>query len=512
MRRLVLLLPAILGACAAATAGRGRAASETRSLRLGIDSLLNAPKFANAMWGVLIVDADRGDTLYARNATKLFMPASNQKILTAAVALHFLGPEFRYSTTISVQAPPNAGVVDGDLIISGTGDPSVSDHMRTDAMAPLREIADSLVARGVQRITGRLTSGSDAFPDATLGFGWSWDDLDAPYSAGVDELYFNEGFTRIVVYGGVQTGDSTRVRTTPARSYPRVINHAVTAPRQGTPPRNRVNVLQDSSDVGAVVVSGTVAPGDSVVETITFRDPAAAYLAALREALGDRGIRVEGGIAPRAVASVPAPTVGTPSAEPIPMPGPAASGQPLFSVMSPPLREILPPFLKPSQNQIGEILLKTLGRSRTGQGRADSGAAVVRQQLLAWGAVPGGFVVRDGSGLSRHDVVTPQTIVTVLEAMRRDTAYTTFYNALPIAGVDGTIANRMRGTPAQGNLRAKTGSLDMVRSLSGYVTTADRRTLIFSILANHWTTPASEVTSTADSIGARLARLGSPRP
>ena len=512
MRRLFLLLPVLLGACATATAGRGRTASETRSLRVGIDSLLDAPKFANALWGVLIVDAERGDTLYSRNAAKLFMPASNQKILTGATALHLLGPEFRYSTTISVQSPPNAGVVDGDLIISGTGDPSVSDHMRTDALAPLREIADSLASRGVQRITGRLTSGSDAFPDATLGFGWSWDDLDAPYSAGVDELYFNEGFTRIVVHGGERLGDSARVRTTPARSYPRVINHVVTAPRQGTPPRNRVNVLQDSSDVGAVVVSGTVAPGDSVVETITFRDPAAAYLAALREALGERGITVEGGIAPRAVAPAAIPNAGTPVAEQAPQPGPASTGQPLFAVMSPPLKEILPAFLKPSQNQIGEILLKTLGRSRTGQGRADSGAAVVRRQLLEWGALPAGFVVRDGSGLSRHDVVSPQTIVTVLAAMRRDSAFTTFYDALPIAGVDGTIANRMRGTAAQGNLHAKTGSLDMVRSLSGYVTTADRRSLIFSILANHWTTPAGEVTAVADSIGARLARLGSPRP
>jgi D-alanyl-D-alanine carboxypeptidase/D-alanyl-D-alanine-endopeptidase (penicillin-binding protein 4) len=505
MRRFSLLLPFLLAGCAT-LGGRGRAASETRALRGSIDSLLAAPKFSGAMWGVLVIDAERGDTLYSRNAGKLFIPASNQKILTAAVALHRMGPEFRYSTTVSANAPPVAGVMDGDLIILGTGDPSVSDRMRTDAMRPLREIADSLAARGILRITGRLANGFDAFPDATLGFGWSWDDLDAPFSAGVDELYFNEGFTRIVVRGGERVGDSAQIRTTPAKSYPRIVNRAVTAPRQGTPPRNRVSLLQDSSDVGSVIVVGTVAPGDSVVQSITFRDPAAAYLAALREALAERGIAVEGGIASRPLDRPPVPSPVPTATEPTPLPTPPSSGQPLFSVLSPPLREILPAFMKPSQNQIGEILLKTLGG-----GRADSGARIVGQVLAAWGARPDGAVIRDGSGLSRHDVVTPETIVKVLVAMRRDSAFTAFYDALPIAGVDGTISNRMRGTPAEGNLRAKTGSLDMVRSLSGYVTTADRRQLIFSILANHWTVPAGDVTATADSIGVRLARLGARR-
>ena len=513
-----LILPVLL-APLACTTGRAGVAPPPRpvvaTLRSTIDSMLGDRKFRGAEFGILIVDPSRGDTLYSHNAGKLFMPASNQKILTSAVALHLLGPDFRFSTTFAASVPPRDGAIAGDLIVSGTGDPSFSDHMRGDAMVPLRQIADSLEARGVQRISGQLRSGLDAFPDATVGYGWAWDDLDFAYSAGVDELYFNEGFTRIVVRGGATAGDMAQIRTAPARTYPRVIGFVTTAPRSGTPPRNRVSVRQDSSDAGAVIVSGTVAPGDSVVATITFRDHAAAYLEALREALAERSIWVDGGVQshpPDSMRFRPVADSAPADAEPRSQPPPADRGLPLFSMVSPPLREILPPFLKPSQNQIGEVLLKTLGRSRTGVGSADSGAAVVSRQLVEWGAVPDGFVVRDGSGLSRHDVVTPETIVHVLAAMQRDTAFTVFYDALPIAGVDGTIATRMRNTAAQGNVHAKTGSLDMVRSLSGYVTTADGHRLVFSVLANNWTVPASQVTAVQDIIAARLAELRLARP
>ncbi|MBK6304867.1 MAG: D-alanyl-D-alanine carboxypeptidase/D-alanyl-D-alanine-endopeptidase [Gemmatimonadetes bacterium] len=180
---------------------------------------------------------------------------------------------------------------------------------------------------------------------------------------------------------------------------------------------------------------------------------------------------------------------------------------PLFSLMSPPLSQVLSYFEKPSQNQIGEILLRTLGRARANVGSADSGARVVRDQLLAWGAARDGFIVRDGSGLSRHDVITPETIVRVLDAMRRSPHFRLFYDALPVGGVDGTIANRMKGTPAQGNVHAKTGTLDMVRSLSGYVTTADGRLLLFSVLANHFTVPTREIERVQDTLAELLAGM-----
>ena len=484
----------VIGACGPAHAGTPApaVAPAVAALRRSVDSMVNAPQFRSALFGILVVDPATGDTLVSHNAGKLFMPASNQKLLTGSVALQLLGPDYRYQTFVGASGPVLDGTLLGDLVVAGTGDPSVSDHMATDAMRPLREMADSLAAHGVRHINGAIVPGADAFPGPTLGFGWAWDDLDFDYSAGVDELYFNEGFSLLVVHAGAAAGDSVIVRTMPARSVPRVRVWARTAAAAAAgAPRGRgrsLSVRQDSSDATAVILDGTIAAGDSAVLSITHRDPSRIFLLALREALKERGIVAEGGVSPWRGSAV----------------------YPLFARTSPPLSEILRAFEKPSQNQIGEILLRTLGRVRTGVGSPDSGARVVRDQVLAWGAAPDGMRVRDGSGLSRHDVVTPETIIRVLDAMRQAPTFTTFRDALPVAGVDGTIARRMIGTPAQGNVHAKTGTLDLVRSLSGYVTSADGHLLLFSVLANNWTVPVRQVEAVQDAIAVQLAsmRLG----
>src|SRR5262245_11720845 len=177
------------------------------SLRAFIDSMVEAPEFSNAHWGILIVDPERGDTLYSRNAGKLFMPASNMKILTSATALAQLGPDYRYKTTFAARGPVVEGTLVGDLVVTGRGDPSVSDHMLRDAMIPLRTIADSLAQRGIRRIAGRVLAGSDAFPGEVLGYGWSYDDFEDSYSAPTDELLFNEGFSELHVHAGARPGD-----------------------------------------------------------------------------------------------------------------------------------------------------------------------------------------------------------------------------------------------------------------------------------------------------------------
>lgn len=458
-------------------------------------------------WGILVTDPASGDTLYSRNAGKLFIPASNQKLITGSVALHLLGPDFRFSTLFAAGGSVDQGVLHGDLVVLGQGDPSVSDHMRGDAMQVMRAVADSLHARGITRITGGLRSGADVFPDATLGFGWAWDDLEYPYAAGVDELYLNEGFSTVAVRAGQQAGDTVSVRTSPAATYPRVRVLARTAGGPSAPRGDRgLRLARDSTMPETLTLKGEIAAGDSAVLTIAYLDHAAAYLTALREGLVSRGISVDGGVLARPLSEAGAgtsPGAGAPTS--VSPPEPAYT--PLFGLSSPPLREIMSAFEKPSQNQIGEILFKTLGRARTGVGTADSARRVVASQLIAWGAAPDGFVVRDGSGLSRNNVVTPETLTHVLAAMRADTAFAVFHDALPVAGVDGTIRSRMRGSAAAGNLHAKTGTLDMVRSLSGYITTADGRQLIVVMLANNWTVPVREVEAVQDAIAIRLAQL-----
>jgi D-alanyl-D-alanine carboxypeptidase/D-alanyl-D-alanine-endopeptidase (penicillin-binding protein 4) len=240
---------------------------------------------------------------------------------------------------------------------------------------------------------------------------------------------------------------------------------------------------------GDVIVAGHIPVGDSVTLEITQRDPSLAYLAALGEALRDRGIAVD---------SAPLVSADT------------VAGDTVLVYASKPLREILPALLKPSQNQIAEILLRTIGLERGGIGTADSGAKVVERQLATWGAPAGSYVIRDGSGLSRYDYLTPEAIVRVLDAMRRSPNFQLFYDALPVAGVDGTLRTRMGGTPAENNVHAKTGSVANARSLSGYVRAAGGRMLIFSMLSNNWTAPASAVTRVQDLIAARLAALQLP--
>jgi D-alanyl-D-alanine carboxypeptidase/D-alanyl-D-alanine-endopeptidase (penicillin-binding protein 4) len=235
-----------------------------------------------------------------------------------------------------------------------------------------------------------------------------------------------------------------------------------------------------------VHLAGWVLPHDSVTTQIAIRDPASAWLRAFAEALSDRGITIDGGV------------IRTPDVD-------ITEQQRLASLSSPTLGEIFPHFFKPSQNQIGEILLHTLGLEKEHLGTADAGRRVVGQQLLAFGADSDGFVVRDGSGLSRHDYVTPETIVKVLDAMRQRADFKVFYDAMPIGGVDGTIANRMKGTPAQGNVRAKTGTVDRSHALSGYVTTKDGHVLLFSFQCNNYTVANTQVERVQDWIAAKLA-------
>ncbi|MDQ8146193.1 MAG: D-alanyl-D-alanine carboxypeptidase/D-alanyl-D-alanine-endopeptidase [Gemmatimonadota bacterium] len=454
-----------------------------------VDSLIGDPRFRSAHWGVLVVDPLTGDTIVSRNAGKLFMPASNQKLLTGALALTQLGADHRFETRLLGSGRVVNGTLVGDLAVLGDGDPSVSDSLAGgDAMAPLRAFADSLRARGIRRVGGRLLRAAQVFPDSTLGFGWAWDDLDFGYSAPVDALTFNEGYAEVLIIGARRVGGRVTVRTTPATTVPRLGRGDVTT---AAGPSD-VRIAGDVRGRRPLVhLTGTVAPNDTVRLEVALRHPTAAYLDAFAEALRARGITIRGGVDPDAIAD----TTGMIT---------------LATRRSPPLREILPRFEKPSQNQIGELLFKATARARTGVGSADSGRAVLERQLLAWGADSLGFAVRDGSGLSRHDYVTPETIVRVLDAMRRHPEFETFRTSLPVAGVDGTIRTRMRGTSAEGRVFAKTGTLDKARSLSGYVATPDGRLLLFSFLTNNHVASNREADRVTDALASWLA--GTPLP
>ncbi|MEP6915900.1 MAG: D-alanyl-D-alanine carboxypeptidase/D-alanyl-D-alanine-endopeptidase, partial [Acidobacteriota bacterium] len=223
-----------------------------------------------------------------------------------------------------------------------------------------------------------------------------------------------------------------------------------------------------------------IAGRDTVISVATD-SPTNSYLGALMAALTSRGVTVDKQVSPGIdLLATPLDT--------------------LYSFHSPPLRDILKAFLKPSQNQIGEALIKTLGLEKTGVGMADSGAVVIKKQLALWGVDSTSTVIYDGSGMSRHDLVTPEALVKILVGMQNDPNFKDFYDALPIIGVDGTTRTRMLGSAAVNNFRAKTGTLEFVRSLSGYATTAAGEKLIFSMLSNHYPGPVSDINKLQDAI------------
>ncbi|MDQ2766497.1 MAG: D-alanyl-D-alanine carboxypeptidase/D-alanyl-D-alanine-endopeptidase [Gemmatimonadota bacterium] len=454
------------------------------ALRHAIDSMVAQSQFRNSQFGVLVVDPEKSDTLYSLNAGKLFMPASNMKIVTGATSLALLGPDYTYRTEFSAGGRVAHDTLQGALVVTGRGDPTISDHMRKDAMQPLYDVADSLKAHGVSVIAGGLQAAPDVFPDTTIGWGWSWDDLGEDYGAGVDALYFNEGFGTAIARGKVGARPDS-IQTLPARTYPRI--SIAPAMRGDATDTTSLRLGLDPARTQFISHGKLKSAADTLV--YVYPDQREAYLAALHEAIVSRGIVVHGGESA------------------MPPAGAASHATPLFTIHSPPLRAILAALEKPSQNQIAEILYKTLGLEKTGVGSADSGQAVLARQLASWGAQPDGYLVRDGSGLSRYGYLSPETLVRVLDKIRADTAFHVFYDALPIAGVDGSLEHRMRGTPAAGNVHAKTGSVANARSLSGYVTTTDNHLLLFSLLANNWTVKQSAVDSVQNRIAIMLASL-----
>lgn len=484
--RMGLAAVALAGALAVAPAVRAQGAPTRdtlawRPLRAYVDSLLAEPALASAQLGVLVVDPARGDTLVSRQAGKLFMPASNQKLLTGAVALARLGPGFTWRTVLATDGRVRGGTLAGDLRVIGDGDPSWSDAMRGDVRAAFDSVAQALRARGIRRITGRLVHAGDALPGSGYGFGWAFNDFDEPYSAPVDELELNEGLATAVVTG-TRAGRPARVAVRPAAgALP--LRAMVRTARAG---EARIPLSARFED-GRYVLRGTLAAGESASVALAIREPGRAWLAALREALARAGVRVTGRDARDSTARAPRDT--------------------LLVLPSPPLARVLAAIEKPSQNQLAELLFRTLGAQLDSGGTERAGRRVVTAQLARWGVDSSRAAVRDGSGLSRHDYVAPEAIVRVLDAMWRSADSGTFRAALPVAGVDGTLATRMRGTPTAGRVSAKTGTLDKARSLSGYVTTAGGATLLVSLMANNWATPVRVVDRVHEAILARLVAL-----
>jgi D-alanyl-D-alanine carboxypeptidase/D-alanyl-D-alanine-endopeptidase (penicillin-binding protein 4) len=482
--RLSIVLFAALVAAACAPAGAGPAepgpATPVAALRAELEAIFADPAFGNAHWGVMVQSLETGEMIYRRNAEKLFMPASNNKLLTAAVALARLGPDYRYRTLVATNGSVDEdGVLAGDLVIVGGGDPAISERFYDDdPTAPFRDWADSLKALGVTRIAGDLIGDDNLYDDVHLGPGWSWDYLDDYYAAEIGALLYNEGAVTYKIMPGDSAGAPARVLVLPPTDYLSVDFDVVTVadsslhfpergPLPGTSIRSERRPFTNQARIWGTIWTGR----DTVTRYIAAHDPTLFFVSVLKEVLEDEGIEVAG--RPTDIDSLTAEM-------------PDDSLTTLFVHQSPPLGEIVVPFLKRSQNQIGEMLLRHVGAEDSDLGSVGAGRRAVQATLSGWGITESSYIYVDGSGLSRYNYVSPDAIVRLLRVIYRRPEFDTFYEALPIAGVDGTIESRMVGTRAADNARAKTGYIANSRALSGYVTTLDGEVLAFSMIANNF--------------------------
>jgi D-alanyl-D-alanine carboxypeptidase/D-alanyl-D-alanine-endopeptidase (penicillin-binding protein 4) len=466
----------------------GKPTAAIATLQRDIDAILRVPALDRAFFAVVVKSVANQNTLYSLNAGKLMMPASSMKVVTLAGAAEKLGWDFRYETRLVPIGTISDGVLHGDLLVVGSGDPSIDDWDGA-ATRLFGEWSAQLKIAGIYAIEGRIIGDDNAFDDDGIGFGWSWDDLGASFAAGVSALQFNENAAQLTIASGTAVGETASIAVVPAAGGPIVRNLVITASATSSASIERRRV----PSTGQLELRGSVPlNGRPVVQNVSIDNPTLYFVTALRAGLIANGIDVRG------------PAVDIDDLDVAPAREDAVA---LVVHQSPPFSTLAATLMKYSQNQYAETFLKTMGAA-AGAGTAAGGRAAVRSVLESWHIVTAGLIQADGSGLSRYNYVTPQTLVDILSHVARDERLRgPFEAAMPVAGRDRALETRMKGTPAEGNARIKTGSMANVRAMAGYVETADRDTLAFAIIANNFETPAGTINAAADAIVVRLASL-----
>ncbi|MCE7000975.1 D-alanyl-D-alanine carboxypeptidase/D-alanyl-D-alanine-endopeptidase [Saccharothrix sp. S26] len=481
-RSFALVLAAVaFAAVPAADLASPASAQADGTLVRDLDAILTHDALDGADVGLVVRNADTGAVLYARDSDKRRQPASNGKLISSAAALEILGPDHRFRTSVAATGPVRAGVLAGDLHLRGTGDPTV---LAADYDALAAEVARG----GVKLVRGRLLADDTWFDAVRLGTGWAWDDEPYYYNAQISALTvspdtdYDAGSVIVRVAPGA-AGRPATVTTDPPTDYVTIANTAVTGP----PGSASTVSVERRHGTNVIEVRGSIPAGGAAEnEWSTVWEPTGLVTSLFHDALARHGVRVLGGTG----------TGATP-----------ADARVLAEHLSMPLSRLMVPFMKLSNNMHAEILVKTAGRAVFGEGSWAAGLRAMTAQLGQWGVDASALSLRDGSGLSRMDQVSPDQVAALLLAARHEPWFAVWHDSLPVAGVadrlvGGTLRNRMRGTPAEGTVRAKTGSLTGVSALSGYATTADGVPLVFAMISNNTLTSAKPF---EDAVAIRLA-------
>ncbi|GLY06481.1 MULTISPECIES: D-alanyl-D-alanine carboxypeptidase/D-alanyl-D-alanine-endopeptidase [Actinoplanes] len=469
-----LLLTAVLaggsGPPPAPASGRASPSCARGSGRnAGLDRILADPRLAGATVAVEVRDAEQGVTLYARDADRRVLPASNQKLLTAAAAFEVLGPAYRFRTGVATGPA-------GDLVLTGQGDPTMT-PARYDALAA------AVAAAGITHVPGGLVADDSWFDRVPYGLDWSWQDEPEAFAAPVSALTFAAdpgGDTAAVAVRyapGARPGRPPRLVTVPPAVA--LVDAATTGP-PGSPDTIRVTRAHGSA---TVTVTGAVPQrGAAGTRLVAVADPVAVSAGLFRRALLRHGVTVAG----RTRVVVPG--------------SDRARRRTVAAQLSAPLAVLVRPMLKRSANGPAELLVKAMGRAGSPgtPGSWPTGLAAARTALGALTVDMSTTTLGDGSGLSRRNWLTVHQLANLLTAARSRPWFPDLLAALPVAGdpdplVGGTLRSRFRGTPAAGRLRAKTGTLTGVNALSGYLTINPGETLVVAAIVNNATTPVSDI-------------------
>lgn len=465
------------------------AAPVTPVARLASDlsSLFTPPALQHAHVGVLVQSLLTGETVYALNERRLMVPASNQKLLTVASAARALGWDYRYPTRVLATGTLKAdGTLDGNLIVVGSGDPTINPR-HPERWRALDDWAGQIAARGVKVIGGHLIGDDNAFAEPGWGSGWSWDDLVADYGSPIGALQYNENEVELLIGPGMGPGTPAIIASSPLGHGLLVDNQVVTvAADQPT----RISVDRAPGTILLNVRGQVAAESAARRRRVAVDNPTTLFVNAFREALQRKGIFVGGSAI---------------DIDELRQPPDMTGAETWVTDRSAPLYEIVDPLLKWSRNGYAETLLWTMSPAGAPASEA-AGLPVMREALTSLGVDPSLYAAFDGSGLSRYDMVSAEALVRVLKAIWADPGMVGPYRtALPISGVAGSIAGQMKGTAAEGRVWAKTGSMFNIRSLSGYVLTADDEPLAFSFLANNYTVPSADVEALYDRALERIA-------
>jgi len=481
----------LLAALPAPSSGQSRAARR-------VADVIDRPPLDRAVWGILVVD-ERGREVYSRNADRLFVPASNTKLVVTAAASVLLPPGYRPVTSVYGTGPIVDGVLDGDLVAYGRGDPTFSARCY-DVDTTAAGVCDSLwtkmdalaaqvEARGIRHVRGAIVGDGSYFEDPLVHPAWEHYDLNWWYAAPVGALGFNDNSLDLVYAPDSAVGAPVRVEITPDVGLFRFENRSQTLP---TGMRRTIDFFR-APGTDLVWADGGVPLGARErTEYFAVPDPNLFFAAALRAALARRGISVGG------------PTTATTDSARY---AEARNAPAIAEVEARPLADRIFPILNSSQNWFAEMLLKDLGRAASGRGSWDGGLDAERRFLIdSVGIDSTAFSLADGSGLSAGNLVTPRAFVTLLRYMRAHPHSAGFLHGLPRAGEMGSLRDRFRDTPLAGRVVAKTGSISHVNSLSGYVEGTDGKSLIFSIIVNNHTVRSGSILAAIDSVVVAAAR------